>query len=211
MILTHARIGGPVRVGTIKCRSGATRRFAVCRAGSDATNRLADAIKVAEECVDNCENVMKAMEECAVEWDVVEELSAAQKDRDDDMQESELTDEQLAFLTKIRMVSDEDGKWTEIAPHIIEEIEYLYSELTETRTQNIRLKRIISSYFGRSVFSPSRFGAPDSRKKTSSMDVFDEFLEYDGPSIDNEPDNTTELYEFCGEVPYDDECRMYDV
>ena len=198
-------------MGTIKCRSGATRRFAVCRAGSDATNRLADAIKVAEECVDNCENVMKAMEECAVEWDVVEELSAAQKDRDDDMQESELTDEQLAFLTKIRMVSDEDGKWTEIAPHIIEEIEYLYSELTETRTQNIRLKRIISSYFGRSVFSPSRFGAPDSRKKTSSMDVFDEFLEYDGPSIDNEPDNTTELYEFCGEVPYDDECRMYDV
>lgn len=201
MILTHARIGGPVRGGPIKCRSGATRRFVVCRAGSDATDRLVDAIKAAEECVDNCENVMKAMEECAVEWDVVEELSAAQKDRDDDMQESELTDEQLAFLTKIRAVSDEDGKWTEIAPHIIEEIEYLYSELTETRTQNIRLKRIIAGYFG----------SRTSRRKASSMDVFDEFLEYDGPSIDKEPDNATELYEFCGEVPYDDECRMYDV
>ena len=63
------------------------RSTIVARAG-DAADRLAEALKTAEECVDDC----------AVAWDDVEELSAAQKDTKEEMQEIAISDADKAFI-----------------------------------------------------------------------------------------------------------------
>ena len=63
------------------------RSTIVARAG-DAAARLAEALKTAEECVDDC----------AVAWDDVEELSAAQKDAKEEMQEVAISDADKAFI-----------------------------------------------------------------------------------------------------------------
>ena len=66
----------------------AARRSTVVRAES-ASERLQDALKEAEQCVDDC----------AVLWDDVEELSAATKDSSDDsMQEVAISDADKKFI-----------------------------------------------------------------------------------------------------------------
>lgn len=83
----------------------------ITRAGGDVSDRLAEALKVAEECV----------EDCAVAWDDVEELSAAKGSGD--MEEVEISAEDKAFIESTKKTITTARAAGQVSEQTLKEIE----------------------------------------------------------------------------------------
>ena len=123
------------------------RSTIVARAG-DAADRLAEALKTAEECVDDC----------AVAWDDVEELSAAQKDAKEEMQEVAISDADKAFIESTKKTIVTARAAGQVDEATLKEIEAAAKGMKEV-SEKVNSKRIAAMQKALEAPSPWRRSA----------------------------------------------------